>query len=63
MASRDSVEIRMISSKQLADDLLSSMLNHMKRDGWRLIKQPAYRSSRKNPEDVLVYTEWVKDFQ
>lgn len=58
---RDSVDVRIITTKELADDFLASMNELMKRDGWKLIKQPSYKSSRKDPDDVIVYTEWIKE--
>lgn len=63
MAMRDSVEVRITTSQKLADDFLAAMNESMKREGWRLIKQPSYRPSRKEPDDVLVYTEWIKQKQ
>ena len=57
---RDSVDVRIITSQKLADDFLAAMNESMKREGWRLIKQPSYRQSRKEPDDLLVYTEWIK---
>lgn len=63
MAMRDSVDVRIIASKELVDDFLAAMNESMKREGWRLIKQPSYRASKKEPDDVLVYTEWIKQKQ
>ncbi|NES88861.1 hypothetical protein [Okeania sp. SIO2B9] len=60
MALRETVEVRIITTKQLGDEFLGSMNESMKRDGWRLIKQPFYKESRKEPDDIIIYTEWIK---
>ncbi|NET15104.1 MAG: hypothetical protein F6K08_20885 [Okeania sp. SIO1H6] len=60
MPLRESVEVRIITTKQLGDEFLGSMNEWMNRDGWRLIKQPSYRQSRKEPDDIIIYTEWIK---
>ena len=61
MSIRRTVEVRLVSSKELAEEFVASMDNWMRRDGFRLAKQPAYYPSRKDPDDVRVYTEWVKE--
>ncbi len=38
MPLRETVEVRVITTKQLSDEFLGSMNEWMKRDGWRLIK-------------------------
>ena len=38
MPLRETVEVRVITTKQLGDEFLGSMNEWMKRDGWRLIK-------------------------
>ncbi len=55
------VGVRLVSSKKLAEEFVASMDNWLRRDGFRLAKQPAYYPSRKDPDDVRVYTEWVKE--
>ena len=61
MSIRKTVDVRLISSKELAEEMLASMDNWLKRDGFKLAKQPAYYPSRKDPDDVILYTEWVKE--
>lgn len=55
------VDMRLISSKQLAEEFVASMDNWLKRDSFRLAKQPAYYPSRKDHDNVRFYTEWVKE--
>lgn len=52
MSIRRTVEVRLVSSKELAEEFVASMDNWMRRDGFRLAKQPAYYPSRKDPDDV-----------
>jgi CTP:phosphocholine cytidylyltransferase-like protein len=61
MSIRMTVEVRLVSSKKLAEEFVTSMDNWLRRDGFRLAKQPAYYLSRKDPDDIRVYTEWVKE--
>jgi len=61
MSIRKTVDVRLISSKELAEEMLASMDNWLKRDGFEIVKQPAYYPSRKDPDDVILYTEWVKE--
>lgn len=61
MSLRQTVDVRIISTETLADNYLHSTVEAMKREGWRLVEQASYRKSRKNPEDVLIYTKWIKD--
>ena len=61
MSIRITVDVRLVSSKQLAEEFVASMDDWLKRDGFRLAKQPAYYPSRKDPDDVIIYTEWVKE--
>ena len=60
MALRETVEVRIITTKHLGDEFLGSMNESMKRDDWRLIKQPFYKESIKEPDDIIIYTEWIK---
>ncbi|NEP82059.1 MAG: hypothetical protein F6K39_30300 [Okeania sp. SIO3B3] len=59
MSIRQTIDIRLIGDKQDIDTLIRSMTDAGKRDGYILAKQPDYRPSRKDPEDVIAYTEWV----
>ncbi|NEO56575.1 MAG: hypothetical protein F6K54_27970 [Okeania sp. SIO3B5] len=59
MSIRQTIEVRLIGDKKDIDALISSMTDAGKRDGYRLAKQPHYRPSRKEPEDIIAYTEWV----
>lgn len=49
MSIRRTVEVRLVSSKELAEEFVASMDNWLIRDGFRLAKQPAYYPSRKDP--------------
>ncbi|MEM1170617.1 MAG: hypothetical protein AAGJ08_16425 [Cyanobacteria bacterium P01_H01_bin.35] len=61
MSIRKTIEVRLVSGKELAEEFVASMDNWLKRDCFRLAKQPTYYPSRKDPGDVRVYTEWVKE--
>lgn len=60
MSIRRIIEIRLVGDKADIEQVIASMYDNMKRVGWSLAKQPSYRQSRKDPEDVLAYTQWVK---
>ena len=61
MSIRMTVDVRLVSSKELVEEMVASMDNWLKRDGFKLAKQPACYPSRKDPDDVILYTEWVKE--
>ncbi|MGK7918760.1 MAG: hypothetical protein AB4080_01960 [Trichodesmium sp.] len=60
---RLTLDVRIIGDKEDAEKFIGSMDNWMRRDGYRLAKQPFYKTSRKEPTDTIAYTEWVKDQQ
>nr|WP_293105736.1 hypothetical protein [Okeania sp. SIO2F4] len=61
MSIRLTLDVRIIGDKTDIESFIAGMDNWMKRDGYRLAKQPSYRPSRKEPTDTIAYTEWVKD--
>ncbi len=61
MSIRLTLDVRIIGDKTDIEGFVASMDNWLKRDGYRLAKQPFYRASRKEPTDAIAYTEWVKD--
>lgn len=54
------VSVRLVSSQQLCDIMIRDMSEELKRKGWTLAKQPSFSKSRKNPDDVLVYMEFIE---
>ncbi|NEN90017.1 MAG: hypothetical protein F6K48_14300 [Okeania sp. SIO3H1] len=61
MGKRLTIEVRIVGDKSDIEEFVASMHNWLKRDGYRLAKQPHFRKSRKEPTDTIAYTEWVKD--
>lgn len=58
---RQTIDVRLIGHKPDLENFISSMVEWMKRDGYTLAKQPTYKLSRKDPEDAIAYTEWLKN--
>jgi len=58
MTIRRTLEVRIIGDKEDIDNFLAAM-EKLKTEGYSLTKKPSYRTSRKDPEDTITYTEWL----
>ena len=58
MTIRKTIEVRLIGYEPDIEKFIAAM-HELKREGYTLAKQPAYRTSRKDPEDTIAYTEWL----
>ncbi|MDY7004009.1 MAG: hypothetical protein SWX82_08615 [Cyanobacteriota bacterium] len=58
MTIRRTIEVRVIGYKTDIESFIAAM-HELKREGYKLVKQPTYKTSRKDPEDTIAYTEWL----
>ncbi|MDJ0553376.1 MAG: hypothetical protein QNJ68_02830 [Microcoleaceae cyanobacterium MO_207.B10] len=55
------VDVRIVTSRELGEEFVASMDEWLRRDGFKLAKQPAYYPSRKDQDDMRIYTVLVKE--
>lgn len=61
MRDSNQCDIRIICDKAKSSDIRSALIEGMKRQRYKLLKCSNPRASRKDPNDVLVYLEFMQE--
>ena len=61
MRNSNQCDIRIICDKAKASDIGSALIEGLKRQNYKLLKCSSPRASRKDPNDVLVYLEFIQE--